>query len=66
MFMKKEAFFLEMWSYWTGGFGIGNIAGVALARFNQTHKPATGTPALSFPSMDENADAGGWGPGAAL
>ena len=35
MYMKKEAYFLEMYSYWTGGFGIGNIAGVALARFNQ-------------------------------
>jgi hypothetical protein len=35
MFMKKEAFFIEMFSYWLGGFAFGNIAGVALARFNQ-------------------------------
>ena len=45
MFMKKEAYFIEMFSYWTGGFGFGNIAGVALARFNQrkTGKVPAGT-----------------------
>lgn len=32
-FMKKEAFFIETFSYWMGGFAIGNIAGCALARF---------------------------------
>jgi len=35
MFMKKEAFFIEMFSYWLGGFAFGNVAGVAVARFNQ-------------------------------
>lgn len=29
MFMKKEAFFVEWFSYWFGGFAIGNVAGVA-------------------------------------
>ena len=32
MFMKKEAFFIEMFSYWLGGMAIGNIA--ACARFD--------------------------------
>ena len=35
MYMKKEAYFIEMFSYWLGGFAFGNIAGVALAKFNQ-------------------------------
>ena len=35
MFMKKEAFFIEMFSYWLGGFAFGNIAGMALCKFNQ-------------------------------
>ena len=35
MFMKKEAFFIEMFSYWLGGFAFGNVAGIALAKFNQ-------------------------------
>jgi hypothetical protein len=35
MYMKKEAFFIEMFSYWLGGFAFGNVAGMALARFNQ-------------------------------
>lgn len=35
MYMKKEAYFIEMFSYWLGGFAFGNVAGVALARFNQ-------------------------------
>lgn len=34
MYMKKEAYFIEMFSYWLGGVGIGNVAGVALAKFN--------------------------------
>ncbi len=34
MFMKKEAYYIEWFSYWMGGFGIGNIAGVALCQFN--------------------------------
>jgi len=33
MFMKKEAYFIEWFSYWFGGFAIGNIAGVALCKF---------------------------------
>ena len=32
MFMKKEAFFIEMFSYWLGGMAIGNIA--AVCRFD--------------------------------
>lgn len=35
MFMKKEAFFLEMFSYWLGGFAFGNVAAMALVKFNQ-------------------------------
>jgi len=35
MYMKKEAYFIEMFSYWLGGFAFGNVAAVALARFNQ-------------------------------
>lgn len=31
MFMKKEAYFVEMYSYWLGGFAFGNIAGVCVA-----------------------------------
>ena len=34
MFMKKEAYFIEMFSYWLGGFAFGNVAGMALAKFN--------------------------------
>ena len=34
MFVKKEAFFISMFSYWMGGFAFGNTAGMALARFN--------------------------------
>ena len=34
MFLKKEAFFIEFFSYWLGGMAIGNVAGVALARFD--------------------------------
>ena len=34
MFLKKEAFFIEFFSYWLGGFGFGNVAGMALVRFN--------------------------------
>lgn len=33
MFMKKEAFMIEWFSYWMGGFAIGNIAGVCRATF---------------------------------
>lgn len=35
MYMKKEAYFIEMFSYWLGGFAFGNVAGMALAKFNQ-------------------------------
>lgn len=34
MFMKKEAYFIEMFSYWMGGFAIGNVAGVCMADFD--------------------------------
>jgi hypothetical protein len=63
MFMKKEAYFIEMYSYWTGGFGIGNIAGVALARFNQTSKSGTA------PTLTQNGEGGTnnpWSSGAYL
>ena len=33
MFMKKEAYFVEMFSYWLGGFAFGNVAGMALCQF---------------------------------
>lgn len=33
MYMKKEAFFIEMFSYWLGGMAIGNVAGVCRADF---------------------------------
>jgi len=33
-YMKKEAYFIELFSYWLGGFSIGNIAAVALADFD--------------------------------
>ena len=34
MFVKKEAYFISMFSYWMGGFAFGNTAGMDLARFN--------------------------------
>jgi hypothetical protein len=34
MYMKKEAFFIEMFSYWMGGMAIGNVAGVCVADFD--------------------------------
>lgn len=34
MFMKKEAWYIEFFNYWLGGFAFGNIAGMAVARFN--------------------------------
>lgn len=37
MFVKKEAFFVSMFSYWMGGFAFGNTAAVALARFDVDH-----------------------------
>lgn len=33
LYMEKKAFFIEMFAYWLGGVGIGNVAGVALAKF---------------------------------
>ena len=33
MYMKKEAFFIEMFASWLGGMAFGNTAGMALARF---------------------------------
>jgi len=36
MYMKKEAFNIEMFSYWLGGMAIGNVAGVCKATFNAT------------------------------
>jgi len=35
MYMKKEAFFIEMFSYWLGGMAIGNVAGVCRYDFDQ-------------------------------
>ena len=35
MYMKKEAYFISMFSYWLGGMALGNIAGVARADFNK-------------------------------
>ena len=32
--MKKEAYFIQMFSHWYGGISIGNVAGVAYAKFN--------------------------------
>jgi len=34
MFMKKEAYFVEMFSYWLGGLAIGNVAAPCLADFD--------------------------------
>jgi hypothetical protein len=34
MYMKKEAYFIEMFAYWLGGFAIGNVAGVCVADFD--------------------------------
>ena len=33
MYMKKEAYMVEMFSYWLGGMAIGNVAGVCRADF---------------------------------
>lgn len=33
MYMKKEAYMIEMFSYWLGGMAIGNVAGVCRADF---------------------------------
>ena len=33
MYLKKEAFFIECFSYWLGGFALGNVAGVTRADF---------------------------------
>lgn len=33
MWMKREAYFIQMFSYWFGGFGFGNVAGMARADF---------------------------------
>lgn len=33
MYMKKEAFYISMFSYWLGGMAFGNIAGMARADF---------------------------------
>lgn len=41
MFMKKEAWYIEFFNYWLGGFAFGNVAGMALARFDQTGGVAT-------------------------
>ena len=35
MYLNKEAFFIEWFSYWLGGFSFGNIAGMAVARFGK-------------------------------
>ena len=36
MYMKKEAFFIEMFSYWLGGMAIGNVAGMIRVDFDAT------------------------------
>lgn len=36
MYMKKEAFFIEMFSYWLGGMALGNVAAVARFDFKNT------------------------------
>jgi hypothetical protein len=33
MYMKKEAYFIECFAYWLGGFAIGNVAAVCRADF---------------------------------
>jgi hypothetical protein len=54
MYLKKEAYFIEWFSYWLGGFSFGNIAGMAVARFGDAatsdgswHKPASSPSASS-------------------
>ena len=42
MYVKKEAFFISMFSYWMGGFAFGNTAGMALARFNVDKEESNG------------------------
>ena len=37
MYLNKEAFFIKFFSYWLGGMGFGNIAGMALARFGKQY-----------------------------
>lgn len=70
MYMKKEAYFIEMYSYWLGGMGIGNIAGVALARFNQTDKKldseTSGVPCGTKLRLGKDDGTAGWGAGAVL
>ena len=38
MYLKKEAFFIEWFSYWLGGFSFGNIAAMAVARFGSKYQ----------------------------
>jgi hypothetical protein len=33
-YMKQEAYFIEWFSMWMGGMGIGNVAGAAVCQFN--------------------------------
>lgn len=35
MYLNKEAYFIEWFSYWLGGFSFGNIAAMAVARFGE-------------------------------
>lgn len=48
MFVKKEAFFIEMFSYWMGGFAFGNTAAMALARFQVDTTPENDNPAKDW------------------
>lgn len=43
MYLNKEAFFIKWFSYWLGGFSFGNIAGMALARFDGKALPVDGS-----------------------
>ena len=36
MFLEKQAYWINWFSYWLGGFSFGNIAGMAKARFGVT------------------------------
>jgi len=42
MYLKKEAFFIEWFSYWLGGFSFGNVAAMAVARFGREYTNRNG------------------------
>lgn len=47
MFMKKEAYFIEWFSYWLGGFAIGNVAGVCKWHFEASEELGSGSASSS-------------------